>query len=103
VNKKLSKIKGTTFQVFRHKYRFSNFTGYNMENQNPISELITDDIYELLSSRGLIDEMSVRDYQIKKKFKMLRDRKIRAGEAIEEIRKDYPYLQFDSIKKIVYK
>ena len=74
-----------------------------MENPNPISELISDDIFELLNSRGLINEMSVRDYQIKKKFKHLREKKIRAGEAIEEIRKDYPYLQFDSIKKIVYK
>jgi hypothetical protein len=74
-----------------------------MENPNPISELINDEIFDLLNSRGLINEMSVRDYQIKKKFRNLREKKIRAGEAIEEIRKDYPYLQFDSIKKIVYK
>ena len=50
-----------------------------MENPNPISELISDDIFELLNSRGLINEMSVRDYQIKKKFKHLREKKIRAG------------------------
>lgn len=74
-----------------------------MESLNPISELISDEIFDLLDSRGLINQMSVRDYQIKKKFRHLRENKFRAGEAIEEIRKDYPYLQFDSIKKIVYK
>ena len=35
---------------------------------NPLSELISDDIFELLSSHGLIDEKSVRDYQIRKKI-----------------------------------
>ncbi|MEJ2103043.1 MAG: hypothetical protein P8X47_00545 [Ignavibacteriaceae bacterium] len=33
---------------------------------NPLSELISDEIYELLESQGLIDEKAVRDYQIRK-------------------------------------
>jgi hypothetical protein len=69
---------------------------------NPLSELISDDIYELLSSQGLIDEKSVRDFQIRRKFKQLRDSKVSAGESIETIKEYYPYLQFDTIKKIVY-
>ncbi|MBX2976271.1 MAG: hypothetical protein KF721_09060 [Ignavibacteriaceae bacterium] len=69
---------------------------------NPLSELISDDIYELLNSHGLIDEKSVRDYQIRKKFKSLRSSKISAGDAIDAIREEYPYLQFDTIRKIVY-
>ncbi len=69
---------------------------------NPLSDLISDDIYELLSSQGLIDEKSVRDYQIRKKFKQLRAIKISAGDAIDSIREEYPYLQFDTIRKIVY-
>lgn len=69
---------------------------------NPLSDLISDDIYELLSSQGLIDEKSVRDYQIRKKFKQLRASKISAGDAIDAIREEYPYLQFDTIRKIVY-
>jgi len=69
---------------------------------NPLSDLISDDIYELLSSQGLIDEKSVRDYQIRKKFKQLRASKISAGDAIDSIREEYPYLQFDTIRKIVY-
>jgi hypothetical protein len=69
---------------------------------NPLNDLISDDIYELLSAHGLIDEKSVRDYQIRKKFKQLRATKVSAGDAIDVIREEYPYLQFDTIRKIVY-
>jgi MOSC domain-containing protein YiiM len=50
----------------------------------------------------LIDEKAVRDYQIRKKFKQLRSGKLSAGDAIDAIRAEYPYLQFDTIRKIVY-
>ena len=69
---------------------------------NPLSELISDEIFELLESHGLIDEKAVRDYQIRRKFKSLRAGKVSAGDAIDTIREDYPYLQFDTIRKIVY-
>jgi hypothetical protein len=69
---------------------------------NPLSELISDDIYELLNSHGLIDEKSVRDFQIRRKFKQLRASKVSAGDVIDTIREHYPYLQFDTIRKIVY-
>lgn len=69
---------------------------------NPLNDLISDEIYELLNSQGLIDEKSVRDYQIRKKFKNLRASKVSAGDAIDAIREEYPYLQFDTIRKIVY-
>ncbi len=70
--------------------------------QNPIPELINDEIYSLLNSRGLINEKSVRDYLIKKRFRDLREAKVRASEAIDSLREEYPYLQFDTIRKIVY-
>ncbi|MCH7963227.1 MAG: hypothetical protein IH950_12880 [Bacteroidetes bacterium] len=69
---------------------------------NPLSDLISDEIYDLLDAHGLIDEKAVRDYQIRKRFKQLRATKISAGDAIDTIREDYPYLQFDTIRKIVY-
>jgi hypothetical protein len=69
---------------------------------NPLSDLISDDIFDLLSAHGLIDEKSVRDYQIRKKFKQMRAGKVSAGDAIDSIREEYPYLQFDTIRKIVY-
>jgi hypothetical protein len=70
--------------------------------QNPIPDLISDEIYALLDSKGLINEKSVRDYQIKKKFKSLRALKLSASDAIDRLRNEYPYLQFDTIRKIVY-
>jgi len=69
---------------------------------NPLSELISDDIYELLSSYGLIDDKSVRDFQIRNKYKQLRTSKVSSGDAIDAIKEYYPYLQFDTIRKIVY-
>jgi uncharacterized protein (DUF433 family) len=32
----------------------------------------------------------------------LRASRISAGDAIDELRKDYPYLQFETIRQIVY-
>ena len=69
---------------------------------NQIAELISDDIFELLDSRGLINRKSVRDYEIRKRFDNLRQNELSAGDAIEIIQEDYPYLQFDSIRKIIY-
>lgn len=69
---------------------------------NPLSELISDEIYNILDSRGLINKKSVRDYMIRKRFESLRKAHLSAGDAIERIQQDYPYLQFDSIRKIIY-
>ncbi|MBU0475175.1 MAG: hypothetical protein KKF62_13555 [Bacteroidetes bacterium] len=75
---------------------------YKNNSSNPLSELINDNTYILLQTKGLINEKSVRDYLIKHKFKELRQNKIRASVAIDLIREEYPYLQFDTIRKIVY-
>ncbi len=69
---------------------------------NPLSDLISDDVFELLFSRGLIHERAVRDYKIRMKFKALRAQKVRTGDAIDTLREEYPYLQFDTIRKIVH-
>ena len=69
---------------------------------NPLSDLISDEIYELLNDRGLIHERAVRDYRIRVKFKALRSQRIRTGDAIDTLREEYPYLQFDTIRKIVH-
>lgn len=69
---------------------------------NPLADLISDNVYEILNSRGLINEKSVRDYQIKRQFKKMREDRISATIAIDKLRDEYPYLQFDTIRKIVY-
>ena len=75
---------------------------YNQESNNPLSELISDETFQLLNNKGLLNEKSVRDYQIRKKFKNLRNNNINASDAIDMLRNDYPYLQFDTMRKIVY-
>ena len=69
---------------------------------NPLSDIISDDIFEMLFTRGLIHERAVRDYRIRVKFKALRAQKIKTGDAIDALREEYPYLQFDTIRKIVH-
>lgn len=71
-------------------------------SDNPIPDLINDEVYNLLSNRGLINEKSVRDYLIKKRFRDMRESSVRASVAIDSLREEYPYLQFDTIRKIVY-
>jgi len=75
---------------------------YNKSTSNPLSDLIPDEIYELLNSRGLFDQTSVRDRLIRKKFRIMREQKYSVGDAIDILLKEYPYLQFDTIKKIVH-
>ena len=110
----LTQKKERSFTV--KKYSFQNATeeltnkkGAQMETitskkelSNPISDLISDELFELLQTRGLINERAVRDYIIRKKFKSLRAQKLRTGDAIDSLREEYPYLQFDTIRKIVH-
>ncbi len=70
---------------------------------NPLSGLIGDDVYELLETHNLLNEKGVRDYQIRKRFREMRSEDVPAYDAIEMLREEYPYLQFDTIRKIVYK
>ncbi len=70
---------------------------------NPLAGLIGDEVYEVLESHNLLNEKGVRDYQIRCRFREMRNENIPAYDAIELLREDYPYLQFDTIRKIVYK
>ncbi len=78
---------------------------YNTDQEvaNPLSDLISDDLYELLEHHSLLSEKGIRDYQIRTKFRALRDQEVPACDAIEQLREQYPYLQFDTVRKIVYK
>jgi len=70
---------------------------------NPLEGLISNDIYDVLDDHNLLSEKGVRDYQIRKAFKTMRSQNVPAYDAIEMLREEYPYLQFDTIRKIVYK
>lgn len=69
---------------------------------NPLSELISDETYRLLAEHKLLNEKSLRDYQIRRKFRELRSRNVPTTRAIHQLREDHPYLQFDTVRKIVY-
>ncbi|MGB0650590.1 MAG: hypothetical protein ACPGQT_06735 [Rhodothermales bacterium] len=75
----------------------------NNDQVNPLDGLISDDIYDVLDDRNLLSEKGVRDYQIRKAFKTMRSQDVPAYDAIEMLREEHPYLQFDTIRKIVYK
>ena len=70
---------------------------------NPLAELISDDVYAVLNEYNLLSEKAIRDYQIRKRFREMRRNDVPAYEAIERLREDYAYLQFDTIRKIVYR
>ena len=68
---------------------------------NPLSDLIPDNTFKVLENKGLLNKKSLRDHVIRKKFLELKQNNITMVEAIDTIRKEYPY-QFDTIRKIVY-
>jgi hypothetical protein len=71
------------------------------KSENPLSELIDDETYNNLKKYKLLDEKAIRDYKIRLMYKDMR-REMSAGEAIDKIQEMFPYLQFDTIRKIVY-
>ena len=69
---------------------------------NPLGDLVPDEIYQVLEEHKLRYEKGVRDYKIRQQFRSMRGNDMPAYEAIEELREQHPYLQFDTIRKIVY-
>lgn len=68
---------------------------------NPLRDIIDDDTFAALERHKLFSEKALRDYQIRRLFKDMRE-SMSAGDAIDRIREMYPYLQFDTVRKIVY-
>jgi len=68
---------------------------------NPLSEIITNEQFEQLNKIGVFSENGIRDYSIKKKYKELKPGRS-VEEAIEIINAEFPYLQFETVRKIVH-
>lgn len=68
---------------------------------NPLADLIDDATFALLQQHKLVDQKALRDYQIRKSYREMRER-MSAGDAIDKLQQMHPYLQFDTIRKIVY-
>ncbi len=69
--------------------------------ENPLQDLIDDDVFFELNKHNLFSEKAIRDYKIRRMFRSMR-KDMSAGDAIDKIREMYPYLQFDTVRKIVY-
>ena len=69
---------------------------------NPIRQIVTDDLYTKLVSLNLLNQKVIRDFLIKRQYLDLRKAGHRSAEEIEMVLDDYPYLQFDTVRKIIY-
>ncbi|MEO1212714.1 MAG: hypothetical protein AAFY45_04290 [Bacteroidota bacterium] len=69
---------------------------------NPIHQIISDELYTTLVELNLLNQKVLRDFQIKRAYQKLRDDGMRSADAIDAILEEYPYLQFDTIRKIIY-
>jgi len=72
-------------------------------NENPLSDLISDETFERLSNYHLFNQRSVRNYLIKKQFSQLLSSNMSSISAIGELRKKFPELQHNTILKIIKK
>jgi len=76
---------------------------YESNEGNPLAGLISDDVYALLNEYNLLSEKAIRDYQIRRRFRLMRRQGIAAADAIDKLRDEHPYLQYDTVRKIVYR
>lgn len=70
--------------------------------ENPVPELLDTFVFNKLQELGLINSNEVRNLLIRQMYKKNRET-MNTGESIEKILEKYPYLQFDSVKRIIYK
>jgi hypothetical protein len=75
-----------------------------VETENPVAELIPDEMYHILIENNLISEKGVRDYIIRKAFRTMKEeQELKSCEALARLQEYYPYLQVDTIRKIIYR
>jgi hypothetical protein len=72
------------------------------DRHNPLAGLISDEDYRQLQALNLLSDRAIRDYQMRTAFRRMRREQVSAAAALQQLRHDYPYLQLDTIRKIVY-
>ena len=68
---------------------------------NPLKNHLTDKAFNFLLQNNLLREKGIRDFYIRKRFKTLKQ-EYPTHIVIEVLRDEYPYLQYETIRKIVY-
>jgi hypothetical protein len=72
--------------------------------ENPLTGIISDELFNTLLANDLLNEKALRDFMIRQQFKKLKaESNMRTMEVMNEIQRMYPYLQLDTIRKIVYR
>ena len=69
---------------------------------NPLKHILTDQQFEQLRRLDLFNERGIRDIRIKRRYKELLSGGDSSVDAILSLRKQYPHLQFDTLRKIIY-
>jgi len=69
---------------------------------NPIRQILPDELFSMLLELNLINRKVLRDFEIKRTYKRMRKDGLKSAEAIEEILNLYGYLQYDTVRKIIY-
>ena len=69
---------------------------------NPIYQIVSDELYHTLVKLNLLNHKVIRDFDIKRRYLELRKAEHRSAEAIDCLLEEYPYLQFDTVRKIIY-
>lgn len=69
--------------------------------QNPLKHHLTDKAYQFLIKNNLLREKGIRDYHIRKRFYELKQ-DFPTHLVIETLQNEYPYLQYETIRKIIY-
>ena len=87
-----------------------NFSGYHASGasvsrkRNPIAEFLPDALYDLLRNYDLINEKALRDFLIRRDYRKVRkELHLCRADAIDYVQQLYPYLQGDTIRKIIYR
>lgn len=69
--------------------------------QNPLKTHLSDKVYQFLISNNLLREKGIRDYHIRNRFFSLKQ-ELPTHMVLETIQNEFPYLQYETIRKIVY-
>lgn len=71
-------------------------------NNNPIRNMVSDELFQSLLAHNLLNLRVLRDIEIQHRYAELRKEGLTAIEAIDKIQSEYGYLQPDTVRKIVY-
>lgn len=71
-------------------------------NSNPVHFLLDDQQFQLLAELNLLNKKLLRDLEIRRQYHQMRARGLTFSEALESLLSDYPYLQPDTLRKLIY-